>query len=88
MIDLINLFSDNLLPILLIAGAGFVLGKVFKITPRALSQVIFYIFSPALVFRLLTQSQLTNKDIVNTIALCHDFLIDPGGIDLVWRESC
>lgn len=80
MIDLINLFSHNLLPILLIAGAGFVLGKAFKITPRALSQVIFYIFSPALVFRLLTQSQLSNKDIVNTIIFATIFLLIAAGL--------
>jgi predicted permease len=65
--NLVALFIDNLLPILIIAGVGFLLGKWFKITPRSLSQVIFYIFSPALVFRLLTQSQLTNQDILSTI---------------------
>jgi len=64
---LIPLFINNLLPILLIAGIGFLLGKWFKITPRSLSQVIFYIFSPALVFRLLAQSQLSNQDILKTI---------------------
>ena len=67
MIDLFILFRDNLLPIFLIAGAGFALGKVFKITPRALSQVIFYIFSPALVFNLLINNDLNDKDIVTTI---------------------
>ena len=74
MSDLITLFSNNLLPIFLIAGAGFVLGKLFKITPRALSQVIFYIFSPALVFRLLVHSQLTNQDILTILAFATAFL--------------
>ncbi len=67
MIEFIALFRDNLLPILLIAGAGFVLGKAFKIQPRALSQVIFYIFSPALVFQLLTSNELNDKDIIITL---------------------
>jgi len=65
--DLISLFSHNLLPILIIASGGFLLGKLFKINPRALSQVIFYIFSPALIFRLLIHSQLSNQDIFKVI---------------------
>ena len=80
MSDLITLFSNNLLPILLIAGAGFVLGKLFKITPRALSQVIFYIFSPALVFRLLVHSQLTNQDILTILAFATAFLAVLAGL--------
>jgi len=65
--DLISLFSQNLLPILIIASGGFLLGKLFKINPRSLSQVIFYIFSPALIFRLLIHSQLSNQDILKVI---------------------
>jgi len=65
--DLISLFSHNLLPILIIASGGFLLGKMFKINPRSLSQVIFYIFSPALIFRLLIHSQLSNQDIFKVI---------------------
>jgi predicted permease len=80
LIDLINLFSYNLLPILLIVGAGFALGKVFNITPRALSQVIFYIFSPALVFDLLVHSELTNKDIVETLLFATIFLLILAGL--------
>ncbi|MCU0486188.1 MAG: AEC family transporter [Anaerolineales bacterium] len=80
MIDLLILFRENLLPILLIAAAGFVLGKLFKIPPRALSQVIFYIFSPALVFRLLTQSQLSNQDILKTIGFATLFLCILAGL--------
>ena len=80
MIDLFILFRDNLLPILLIAGAGFALGKVFKITPRALSQVIFYIFSPALVFHLLTDNDLNNKDIVITILFATVLLVILAGL--------
>jgi predicted permease len=83
--ELFILFRENLLPILLIAAGGFVLGKAFKIPPRALSQVIFYIFSPALVFRLLTQSQLTNKDIVNTIFFATVYLLILAG--LTWASG-
>ncbi len=60
---LFTIFANNLLPVLLLAGAGFALGKVFKLDPRPLGRVIFYIFSPLLVFDLITQSRLSFGEI-------------------------
>ena len=62
--DLLTLFGNNLLPVFLAAGAGFVLGKMMKIEAQALSRVVFYIFSPCLVFDLLTSNELGNGDIL------------------------
>jgi predicted permease len=67
--ELFTLFFNNLFPILLAAGIGFALAKLLKINPRPLSQVIFYIFSPILVFKLMIGSQLSNKDIFQTLAI-------------------
>ncbi len=67
--DLVNLFLNNLLPIILIAGFGYALGHLVKTSPRPLSQVIFYIFSPVLVFKLLSHSQLSGNDILRTVGL-------------------
>lgn len=67
MSELFSLFFNNLFPILLVALIGFTLAKILKIYPRPLSQVIFYIFSPVLVFKLITQSQLSNQDILRTL---------------------
>ena len=55
---LFTLFLNNLLPIFLIAGAGMILARATNLNPRSLSQVIFYIFSPCLIFTLITQSKL------------------------------
>ncbi|MBI4731098.1 MAG: AEC family transporter [Chloroflexi bacterium] len=55
---LLNIFANNLLPVLLLAGAGFALGKTLKVSPRPLGRVVFYVFSPILVFDLITRSQL------------------------------
>jgi predicted permease len=63
LIDLTNLFVNNLLPILLIAAVGYLLGMWLQIDPRSLSRVIFYILSPCLVFNLIINSQLSNGDI-------------------------
>jgi predicted permease len=65
--QLLPLFFNNLFPILLVAAFGFSLGKWLKISPRPLSQVIFYIFSPVLVFKLINNNQLSNQDILHTL---------------------
>ncbi|HEX9618374.1 MAG TPA: AEC family transporter [Anaerolineales bacterium] len=61
--DLLALFSNNILPFFLAAGSGYLAAKYLGVTPRSLSQVAFYIFSPCLVFNLLNTSQLTGDDI-------------------------
>jgi hypothetical protein len=65
--DLLLIFSNNLLPILLAAGTGFLAAKFLNVTPRSLSQVAFYIFSPCLVFNLLISSELTTQDITRMV---------------------
>jgi len=66
--QLAGLFLNNLGPILLASAAGFLVSKWLKLNPRTLSQLIFYIFSPCLVFKLLASSTLDGQDIVRTVA--------------------
>jgi predicted permease len=54
----IQLFLQNLLPILIVAGIGFSLQKILKINPRPLSQVIFYAFTPCLIFTMLVDTDI------------------------------
>lgn len=69
---LASTFANNILPIILLAGAGFALGKMLQIDPRSLGRVVFYVFSPVLLFDLLIQNQLkiTEATIVVIFALC------------------
>lgn len=60
---MLTIFYNNILPILLLSGAGFVLGKTLKLDPRPLARIIFYILSPVLVFDLISQSELSLKKI-------------------------
>lgn len=62
--DYLRLFSNNLLPIFLAAGAGYLLARWQPINPRTLSTITFYVFSPCLVFNLLTTTRLSNNDII------------------------
>jgi predicted permease len=66
-INLLSLFSTNLLPILLCATAGFVLAKMMDLDTNTLSKVIFYIFSPALVFQLISYSELEQTAVVQMV---------------------
>lgn len=59
----LGLFSNNILPIFLAAGAGFLLAKFLHVQPRQISQIAFYIFSPCLLFSILTKSQLNSADV-------------------------
>ncbi len=49
-----SIFVSNLLPILLCAGTGFVLGRTIRPDIKTASHLAFFIFSPCLVFVSLT----------------------------------
>lgn len=64
---LLTTFANNLLPILLVSGAGFLLGKTLDVDSRSLGRVVFYVFSPILVFDLLVHTQLNSGQILATM---------------------
>ena len=80
--ELLTLFVNNLLPIFLAAGAGYLLSRFSKLDPRTLSQVIFYIFSPCLIFTLLTESRLSNGDIVRMMLFSAGVILIAGALAL------
>ena len=61
--ELLSLFTNNLLPIFLIVGASFLFGRYTGVSPRPLSQLVFHLFSPCLLFTLLTQNRLSGSEI-------------------------
>jgi predicted permease len=60
--SLLVLFANNILPIFLAAGAGYLVSKYLGVRPQAVSRIAFYIFSPSLIFHVLTTNQLNNHD--------------------------
>ena len=64
---LLATFADNLLPILLLGAAGFLVGKILSIESRGLGRVVFYVFSPVLVFDLLLHTAVSSNDILSTV---------------------
>ena len=53
MLDLLNIFIDNMIPVLAIAAVGVVLRRRLDVRPAKISSMMFYVFSPALAFNAL-----------------------------------
>jgi predicted permease len=66
---LASTFANNILPILLLSGAGFALGKLLHIDARSLGRVVFYVFSPVLIFDLLIENRLKLNEAIGVITL-------------------
>lgn len=64
---LFTTFANNLLPILLIGLAGYLLGKSLILDPRTIGRIVFYVFSPLLVFNLMVNSELNLKQALTTV---------------------
>jgi malate permease and related proteins len=62
---LLLIFANNILPILLVASAGYLVQKTFALDPRSVSQIAFRIFSPALVFTLLVNADIQPRELAN-----------------------
>lgn len=53
-----SIFVQTVLPVYLVAAAGYLLAGFVAIDPRSVGRMLFYLATPALVFRSLYQTQL------------------------------
>ena len=61
MSDLFSVFASDLLPIFVIAGAGFALARWLNASAVTLTHVVFYALLPCFAFRLLISSVATGR---------------------------
>jgi len=80
MTHLVTLFINNLLPIFLIAGVGYVLAMQERVDPHTMALVTFHAFSPCLVFHLIATSTLSTPDLARTGAFAAGVMLVPGAI--------
>jgi len=80
LINLLRLFADNLLPILLVAGAGYLAGKWLKVDARSISRVVFYLFSPCLLYDLLVSNQFESGDMLRMFGFAFASILAVGAI--------
>jgi len=79
---LLGLFADNILPIMLVAAAGFALHRVLHVDPQPLSRVAFYATTPALVFTLLVSTRISPPDILRMMGFATAVVLGVGLLSL------
>ncbi len=87
LLELFNVFADNLLPIVLIAAAGYALGKTLDVNPRAIGRVVFYIFSPVLVLNLLLTSRLNLTQALTIIGFTASIIFVMGVVAFLFGKA-
>lgn len=63
MTEILAVFSQNILPIFIVAGFGFLLERTVKLEKRTLSTAVLYVLSPCLVFSSLVNSRLPTDEL-------------------------
>lgn len=61
--EILTVFTQNILPIFIVAAFGFILRRRFHVGGEALSKTAFYILSPALVFSSLVTTELPGGEL-------------------------
>ena len=56
-----HIFWNNVLPLALVIGAGVLLQRLFSLDIRTLSKLLFYLFSPVFLFRLLLEAEISAR---------------------------
>lgn len=71
-------------PIFVLVGIGVIVDKAFKVDLRTLTRLLFYVFSPAIVFNTIAQSTLGLSDLasIGLHATLHAFVMFAVGFSL------
>ncbi|MEO0597606.1 MAG: hypothetical protein AAF126_15970, partial [Chloroflexota bacterium] len=62
--ELFSVMLNVISPIMLVMGSGYIIGKLYNPDPRSLSVYLIYLFTPALVFRGIYETELPTGDLV------------------------
>ncbi len=65
--SLVSIFASAILPIVAIAGVGFVLGRVQDVDAGPLNTVTVYVLAPALVFHSLATTGLSGRTLASVV---------------------
>ncbi len=64
---MIDIFINNILPVFLIAAVGFIAAGRFDLQPGPFGKLLFYVFSPSLVFYSLATSTIDTQELVQLL---------------------
>jgi predicted permease len=65
--NLVGLFTENLLPVFLAAATGFILAAILRPDPRPISHVAFYVLAPCMVFQLIVDNHVTTEALLRMV---------------------
>jgi hypothetical protein len=78
--DLLRLFADNLLPVFLTAGAGWLLAATLRPDPRPLAQAGLYALAPCLVLEVILQNSVPPAALLRMLGFAFACLAVPGAL--------
>ncbi|WP_028547322.1 AEC family transporter [Paenibacillus sp. UNC451MF] len=70
-----HILMNNVIPLSVMIALGAILYRAFKLDIKTLSKLNFYLFSPALVFKMLYESTLTFGLLIQTLAFFALFFV-------------
>ncbi len=79
MLELLQIFIDNIAPILLIAAVGYTIGRRLEVDPKPVGRILYNVLSPALVFQSISTSRITGVEVAQIFLVMSLFIVIMGG---------
>jgi predicted permease len=78
--ELVSIFANNILPILIVAGVGFWLARWMNASVQTLSRVTLYALTPCLIFNLLITSQISADELGKLLLFTSGTILGIGAV--------
>lgn len=79
LLELLQIFIDNIAPILMIAAVGYTIGRRLRVDPRPVGRILYNVLSPALVFQSISTSKITGEEVAQIFLVMALFILIMGG---------
>jgi len=80
LLELLQIFIDNIAPIMLIAAVGYTIGRRLGIDPKPVGRILYNVLSPALVFQSISTSKITGGEVAQIFLVMAIFIVTMGGL--------
>jgi predicted permease len=80
MSGLLAIFANDIVPVFLIAGAGYLAARFAKVEVVTLTRTAFFVLLPCLIFNLINTSAITGGDVGRLVATAVIVIVVMGGV--------
>lgn len=87
MIGLLAIFANDIVPVFLIAGAGYLVARFAKTDVRTLTRVAFFVLLPCLIFNLIVTSPITGSDVGRLVVAAATIIVVMGVVALALAKA-